>query len=53
MIISVMIFVIGVFHFDCQPVELAGGLALIFAPYIAGQSYRGSLKNYTDKIKEK
>jgi len=41
-VVSMIIFIIGVFFFEVKPVELATGIGIILAPYLAAQAYRKS-----------
>jgi len=49
-LVSMIIFVIGTFWFKVDPVALAGGIGIILAPYIAGQSYRSSFPEKNNLI---
>ena len=41
-VVAMVIFIVGVFFFDVKPVELATGIGIILAPYLAAQAYRKS-----------
>lgn len=41
-LIETLIFVIGTFFFHVPPLELAGGLTMIFTPYQIAESFRQS-----------
>lgn len=43
-LISVIVFVTGVFFFKCDPVTLATGIGIILAPYLAAETYSNSKK---------
>lgn len=51
--VSAVLFIIGVFFYHQQPIEFATGIGIILAPYLAAQSYRGSMKNYIDNLNSK
>jgi hypothetical protein len=44
LIAEIILFCIGCFLFKVEPVSLAGGLGIIFAPYQISQSLRSSQK---------
>lgn len=48
LVAEIILFCIGVFLFKAEPLALAGGLSLIFAPYQVVQTFRPSV----DEIKK-
>lgn len=41
-VVSIVIFCLGVFFAKQNPIELATGIGILLAPYLAAQSYRKS-----------
>jgi hypothetical protein len=51
-LVAGIVFIVGTFFFEQEPVPFASALAILLAPYLAAQTFRSSITNNVTNEKD-